>query len=236
MISPLRRSDASARAAVARSCVFSLATASCSAADRSAVSAPLDRDCARVSRAAAHEPQHAQTSASRPGRPTMRRQADQRVRGWGDSHRQRYGSGAKRYHAASSAICSPDRAVRLASRSASVMPDADVGAVRAAGRRRIPAPSTASAMYRATPVAARAGRTPVRSSTRPDRTRAAARTDPPTDPRSSGDPIKRSGASRALTRGRLAEQRVQRRRDVGRKAHARQIGRHPRAQRRRARE
>ena len=34
MISSLRRSDASARAAVARSCAFSLVTASCSAADR----------------------------------------------------------------------------------------------------------------------------------------------------------------------------------------------------------
>jgi hypothetical protein len=53
MISPLRRSDASARAAVARSCALSVVTASCSAADSSSVSSRPPRMSRRVSRAAA---------------------------------------------------------------------------------------------------------------------------------------------------------------------------------------
>jgi len=53
-ISPASRSDASARAAVARSWALSLVTASWSAADNSAVSAPLDDPSdRRASRAAA---------------------------------------------------------------------------------------------------------------------------------------------------------------------------------------
>ena len=63
MISPLRRSNASARAAVARSCAFSFVTASCSAADSSVVSAafPL-RLLRRVSRAAAEKRSIANTT------------------------------------------------------------------------------------------------------------------------------------------------------------------------------
>ncbi len=53
MISPLNRSEASARAAVARSCALSFVTASCSAAERMAVSMPSPRRARRVSRAAA---------------------------------------------------------------------------------------------------------------------------------------------------------------------------------------
>ncbi len=53
MISPFSRSDASARAAVARSCALSFVTASCSAADRNAASAPAPLNPRRDSRAAA---------------------------------------------------------------------------------------------------------------------------------------------------------------------------------------
>ena len=52
MISSLRRSEASARSAIARSCALSLVTASCSAADSSAVSMPPSFIRPRVSRAA----------------------------------------------------------------------------------------------------------------------------------------------------------------------------------------
>ena len=54
MISPLSRSDASARADIARSCAFSFPTASCSAAVSTAVSPPPRVD-GRVLRAAAQK-------------------------------------------------------------------------------------------------------------------------------------------------------------------------------------
>ena len=83
MISPLSRSDASARAAVARSCAFSFVTASCSAADSSAVSVPPRARPLRVSRAAATNRSSANVSDARPARrrsPSARERVGARLR------------------------------------------------------------------------------------------------------------------------------------------------------------
>ena len=70
MISPLRRSDASARAAVARSCAFSFATASSSAADSSA-SAPCELMDRRMIARRRDEPQDGERQDAARHAPTM---------------------------------------------------------------------------------------------------------------------------------------------------------------------
>ena len=151
MISPLRRSDASARAAIARSCSLQLGDGILQRRRQQRRVGAARSRTRLVSRAAA-------ISRSRANVSTATRQATMAVRPIsaypdGEIFIGAQGSGVKRYHAAISPICSRI-ACRLACRSASVMPT----------RTSVPSGPSSYAYSRLSTPSARYKRRPLRPS------------------------------------------------------------------------